>query len=424
MSYPSKVSPLGDLLGLAALAGLLIVAYRHPRARTEIAVSLAAAAAVLGSGAVSLSAADDVLRRLLPVTAFLITILVVAAACDRGGLFAAASRLLRQGGAVRLFTIAIALSAVVTTVLSLDATIVLLTPVLIGAAVLRGLPPRPAAYASLRMANSASLLLPVSNLTNLLALPATSLTFSGFAAAMAPAMAVVMIVEYVGLRLLLRRDLAAVHAPAYPAPPQNPPPTSPPPAPLVPAVVVIVMLAGFAVASELGIDLWWISSGAAIVLVGWGRRTGALRLGEAARSAQPGFALFVLALGLVVAALSDGVLGDVVASLVPGSTSYVDLLVLAAVATVLANLVTNLSATLLLLPLVAPLGDTAVLVVLVGVNAGAGLTMSGSLATLLWRRTLALHALPVRLGEFHRVSLLLTPVTVVVAVTAVYLTNR
>ena len=45
-----------------------------------------------------------------------------------------------------------------------------------------GTPTRPGAYACLRMANSASLLLPVSNLTNLLAMPHLDLTFAGFAA--------------------------------------------------------------------------------------------------------------------------------------------------------------------------------------------------------------------------------------------------
>ena len=64
--------------------------------------------------------------------------------------------------------------------------------------------PWPAAYACLRMANSASLLLPVSNLTNLLAMPHLDLTFAGFALAMAPVLAVVLVVEYVALRLLFR----------------------------------------------------------------------------------------------------------------------------------------------------------------------------------------------------------------------------
>ena len=95
----------------------------------------------------------------------------------------------------------------VTAVLSLDATVVLLTPVVLAACLARSVPAEPGTYACLRMANSASLLLPVSNLTNLLALPHLDLTFTGFALAMAPVLAVVLVVEYVGLRLLFRRDL-------------------------------------------------------------------------------------------------------------------------------------------------------------------------------------------------------------------------
>ncbi len=61
---------------------------------------------------------------------------------------------------------------------------------------------------------------------------------------------------------------------------------------------------------------------------------------------------------------------------------------IALVATALANVVNNLPATLLLVPLVAPLGVTAVMAALIGLGVGSGLTYTGSLANLLWRRTL------------------------------------
>src|SRR4029079_8001939 len=86
----------------------------------------------------------------------------------------------------RLFLGVFLLAALVTTVLSLDATVVLLTPIVVGAAATLGTSDRPGAFACLRMANSASLLLPVSNLTNLLALPYLGLDFVGFAAPMGP----------------------------------------------------------------------------------------------------------------------------------------------------------------------------------------------------------------------------------------------
>ncbi|WP_209020446.1 SLC13 family permease [Nocardioides sp. 1609] len=404
--------PLVDLPAVAALLALLVVAYRHPRRRVEALVSLAAIATVLACGLITLDEARDTVVDLLPVVLFLVAILVTAHVCDRAGLFAASGRLLRHGGPTRLLTVAFLVAAAVTAVLSLDATVVLLTPVVVAAARADGVLPRPGAYACLRMANSASLLLPVSNLTNLLALPSLDLTFAGFAARMAPVLVVVLAVEYVGLRLLFRRDLAA------PATGGDAPDV---PFPAVPALVVVAMLVGFAATSPYGVDPAWVAGAAAAVLVAWGAGRGLLAAGDVARSAHTEFALLVLALGVVVAAIAEGFLGEAVAGVVPDTTSFVGLLVVALLATALANVLTNLSATLLLVPLVAPLGDVAVLAALVGLNVGSGLTLSGSLANLLWRRTLHASGEHASLAEFHRVALLLTPVSLLAAVSTLHL---
>lgn len=402
-----------DLVPLAALLALLVTAYVHPAARTELGVGLLAAAATLTTGILGGSEVEEVLRRLGPVVLFLVTILVVGDVCARAGVFVAAAERVRSasgGRPVRLFTGVFLLAAAVTAVLSLDATVVLLTPVVVVAAAAAGTSTRPGAHACLRMANSASLLLPVSNLTNLLAMPHLDLTFGQFAVTMAPVLAAVLVVEYGVLRLLFRRPLAA---PATPdAPVARPTPLEP-----VPLVVVALMLVGFAVGSPLGVEPCWISGVAAVVLVAWARHRRLVTWRQAGHAAHPAFAVFVLCLGLVVEALSVGFLGDLVADLVPGGTSWLDLVAIAVLATVLANLLTNLSATLLLVPLLAPLGDTAVLAALLGLNIGSGLTYTGSLANLLWRRTLVRIGDAPSLRELHRVSLVATPLSLVVAVT-------
>jgi arsenical pump membrane protein len=78
-----------------------------------------------------------------------------------------------------------AVAAGTTAVLSLDATVLLLTPVVLATASRLRTNARPHVYACAHLANSASLLLPVSNLTNLLAFDATGLSFARFAAMMA-----------------------------------------------------------------------------------------------------------------------------------------------------------------------------------------------------------------------------------------------
>ena len=152
----------------------------------------------------------------------------------------------------------------------------------------------------------------------------------------------------------------------------------------------------------------------------------------AARAAQPSFALYVLGLGVVVAAVAGSAGGTALRHLVstvidgatPGDPSLAVLLGIALVATLVANVVTNLSATLLVVPLVAPLGDTAVLAALIGLDVGAGLTYTGSLANLLWRRSLADTAAATGLGAFHRRSLVATPVVLVAAVVTLWASSR
>lgn len=407
-----------DVVPVVALVALLATAYLHPRARTELVVGLAAAGSTLATGILGLDEVEATLRHLGPVVLFLVTILVVGDVCARAGLFAAAAARIRGasgGSPARLFTGVFLLAAAVTAVLSLDATVVLLTPVVVAAAAAAGTSPWPGSHACLRMANSASLLLPVSNLTNLLAMPHLDLTFGGFAREMTPVLLVVLVVEYAVLRLLFRRELAA---PTEPRAHQAVPPVEP-----VPVAVVGLMLAGFAVGSPFGVDPCWISAAAAVVLVLWARHRGLVTLGQAAHAAHPAFAVFVLCLGVVVAALSAGFLGDLVTDLLPGGTSWLDLLAVAVLATVLANLLTNLSATLLLVPLLVPLGDTAVLAALLGLNIGSGLTYTGSLANLLWRRTLIRTGSPPSLAGLHRISLVATPLSLLAAVTALSLVS-
>ena len=86
------------------------------------------------------------------------------------------------------------LEAIVTAVLNLDTAAVFMTPIILHAARQRGCDRRPFLYGALFVANGASLLLPGSNLTNLIVLAHESLTGADFAREMAlPWLAVVVV---------------------------------------------------------------------------------------------------------------------------------------------------------------------------------------------------------------------------------------
>lgn len=88
----------------------------------------------------------------------------------------------------------------------------------------------------------------------------------------------------------------------------------------------------------------------------------------------------------------------------------------------LADVVNNLPAVLVLLPVLAGAGPLAVLAGLIGVNIGPNATYVGSLATLLWRRTLRSKGAMPDLGEFLALGALTVPACLAGAIVALWLT--
>ena len=191
-------------------------------------------------------------------------------------------------------------------VLSLDATVVLLTPVVFATAERIGARPRPYAYACAHLANSASLLLPVSNLTNLLAFSASGLSFGRFAVLMAAPWLAVVLVELAVFRRFFRADLAT------PAHAVVPVPVAPPRFALI---ALGLTLAGFAIGQPLGVNPALTALAGALVLAAplLRRRTvGPIAL---VREINPAFCVFVFGLGVVVLGVRGHGLGRVVDAL-------------------------------------------------------------------------------------------------------------
>ena len=190
--------------------------------------------------------------------------------------------------------------------------------------------------------------------------------------------------------------------------------------PVFPAIVVGLMLVGFVVASSLGVEAAWVAGGAALVLAVRAVVRKEVSVRSLGGSLNIPFIAFVLGLGIVVMAVVQSGLGSFLGHLAPTGNGLVSLLLWALLAAVLANLVNNLPAVLLLLPLAAVVGPLAVLAVLIGVNVGPNLTYVGSLATLLWRRIASDHHHEVAIGEFTILDLLTTPASLAAGVAALW----
>jgi arsenical pump membrane protein len=404
---------MSEAVALVVLGACLLAAIARWRWAPDWTVAAAGAVLLVALGVLSSSGARSALRELGPTVGFLAALLVLADGCRRAGMFDALGALMAlgsRGRPVRLLALVFLVAAGTTAVLSLDATVVLLTPIVFATAARLRTNPRPHVYACSHLANSASLLLPVSNLTNLLAFRASGLSFTRFAALMVLPWLAALLIEWLVLRGFFAGELRRPPARAVR-------PVDRPDMPWFAAGVVGLTLIGFVVSSPIGIAPVWVAAAGALVMVLRERP----RPLELVRAAEPGFLVFVLGLGVVVQAASQHGLSSVVDSLLPHGSSFLALLAVAAVGAVVANLLNNLPATLIILPVAAASGPGAVLAMLVGVNAGPNLTYVGSLATLLWRRIVHAHDEETNMGEFTRLGVSTVPPILLASTAALWL---
>jgi arsenical pump membrane protein len=331
--------------------------------------------------------------RVGPVLIFLVAITVVAEIADSAGVFDIAGHWAARAGHGRawlLWLLVVGLSCLSTIFLSLDTTAVLLTPVVIAVARQLRLNPLPFAMTTVWLANTASLVLPVSNLTNLRALHRFSALGVGYAGyirlALWPALAAIAATVAV-LAVIHLGDLRGHYL------------TEAPPAAhdrtlLIIAASVCVAL-GPAFVS--GIAPAIPASVAALVLIG----TLLVRNRPLLREVKVPWLIVLGVSALFIAvdlALGHG-LRELLAGWVGTGTGTSDLLRVSAFGAGTANVADNLPA-YLALESVTDNDPHRLMALLIGVNAGPLVTIWASLATILWRERCRRAGIAISLWRF------------------------
>ncbi len=377
------------------------------------AVLLVVGAIAVAVGIVPLETVGELTERVAPILGFVVAITVVTELAAEAGLFRViAERLARwgRGRAINLWLLVVLLATLCTIFLSLDTTAVLLTPIVVVLARHVGLPPLPFAFTTVWLANTASLLLPVSNLTNLLAQRQLGdLDPLGFAALMAAPAIVAIVIPSVAILLISRRDLFR----RYEAPASEPAEDR---VLFIASGVVVALLIPALVS---GVEVWIPSAIAAVVLGAFFlvRRRGVLRFGLIPWQ----LVVFASGLFLVVESAHELGLADLLAGIVPSGDSPGALFALAGTSALGANLLNNLPAYLAIEPIGQdPLRLAAILI---GVNAGPLVLPWASLATLLWHERLTALDVKISWGRYIALGAIVAPVTVAGAVGALLLAH-
>lgn len=323
-------------------------------------------------------------------------LLLVGVVAEEDGLFAAAGATLARipGGARVLYLVALGLVALVTAILNLDTSVFFLTPVLLHLARARGIDETPFLYGAVFMSNAASLYLPGSNLTNLIVLHGEHVSGAAFFSRMWPAAVAATVVTAALLVLLFHRELAL---PAKVGGDAARPRFAVGLAAVVLSAVLVVVLRSPSL-PVLGV-------GIAAILIARAARARVL----AAVDVRVISGLFVLA--VLLGALGRYWHGPV------SLLSSLDRWETAGAGALAAIVVNNLPASVLLTP-TPPVHGSALLL---GLNLGPNLAVTGSLSAFLWLRVArSLDARPSAL-RYSKLGVVLVPVSIAASLAALHL---
>ncbi|NLU72790.1 arsenic transporter [Streptomyces sp. HNM0575] len=356
---------------------------------------LVCGALLVATGLLPARNAGDAMTRIGPLLVFLATAIVMAELTGKAQVFdAAASWVARagKGSYALLFGLCVLFASVTTITLNLDTTAVLLTPVMLALATRVGIAAVPLAMTTVWLSNTASLLLPVSNLTNLLAADRVALSPARMAATMwLPQLVSILVTMACLWGFYWRRGRRGSES--YTAP-----------EPLRPADPVLFRVCALACAAFLvailvaDVPLWSASSAAAfVVVVAFAfRRRADLRL-----SLIP-WRLMMLVPGmfLVVETVNAHGLHDLLTAAIGSDGGLVGMLRSAGVGAGLSNILNNLPVYLAGEAAVPVANKHQLLALLIGTNVGPLVTPWASLATLLWFERCRAHGTVIPLRRF------------------------
>ncbi len=414
-------------LTLAIFVLTLVLMLWRPRGIHEAWAALLGGVLMLVCGLETPQEALHTIQSGYDVLIFLFALMLLSALLDQSGFFqwtALHAVRMANGDGKLLYRNVFLLGAFITAFLSLDTTAVILTPIVLAFVMRLGLNARPFLIACAFVSNTASLLLPVSNLTNLLFVGAFNIPFVGFTARMILPQVVAIVVNYLLFKWLFREELPSSFSMK-----EVPVPSS-----VIhdkvffggALVILGLIFIGYFIGSLSAIPPYQIALGGCFLLLLLSIIRGDFDLKRINKEISWSLFPFVMGLFVVVRGVENLGLAQYAAKGLEfaGTSSFAQILVAAVGAALGSNIVNNIPMGLLSISVLTEAHSTAATLygALLGCNIGPNLTVAGSLATMLVISSARKKGSTIGAWDFFKVGIIAMPAILLSAVVALWVT--
>lgn len=406
-------------------AGIALVMVR-PRPLNEGTAAAIGALLMVVLGVVSLPQAIESFRANLNVLLFFTGLMVISAIADQAGFFrwgAFKAVQMAGGSGRRLLLVIFGLGTLVTAFLSNDSTALILTPIVYSLVTRLKLNPLPYVFACAFIANSASILLPVSNPVNLLAVDRFGLTLGDYLRHLLLPSLLIVSANILLFLWIFKNDLPASFGDGLPEPVK------------IDGFFVFVCVAlgltavGYVVASGFGLPLSVPAlSGAALLVIG-GKGYGRLSFAGVRAGFSWSILLFIFSLAVMVTGIENAGVIDRMGfwlSEMAAKGSLYGMLSMSLATAIGSNLINNWSMMMVSVSSLDAMAPAAfqpglVYAAILGADLGPNIAILGSLSSMLWLVLLAQRGLHIHPVQYLKLGLLVTPPMLLLGALALYL---
>jgi arsenical pump membrane protein len=404
----------------------------RPRPFNEATAAAVGVVVMLIAGVVSPIQVWEVLLANANVLLFFLGLMIISIIAEQAGFFewcAFKSVRLAHGKGQLLLIIVFGLGAILTAFFSNDATALILTPIVFTLVTRLKLNALPYVFACAFIANTASMLLPVSNPVNLLAVSQFGLTLGEyFKFLLLPSLLVIGL--NIGIfGLIFRRDISIVA--------QNQQPYESIKIDrffIAVSAGLGVTALGYILVSIYGLPLSYPAVGGAVILVACTLIFGRFKLKNITSGMSWSIFLFIFALALLVKGLENAGVTQAIANKLADLATMGPLQSLFSVTigtAIGSNLINNWSMMMVSVSSLSSLaaqtpGFDRVLVygAIMGADLGPNIAILGSLSSMLWLVLLRQRGLDIHPVQYLKLGLIVTPLMLIVGVLSLYACSR